>query len=100
MGGYSGAGGNVDQLKNTPEQSPRFDKTAELTNAPQYTQFVEPWRPWSEPETANAFDSQQYGREKGYHSERTPSPLPGLGGTDRQSRPGGTASRLRAGTVI
>ncbi|MDQ8207300.1 right-handed parallel beta-helix repeat-containing protein [Coraliomargarita sp. SDUM461003] len=76
MGGYSGAGGNVDLLGESEDRSYRYDETADLTNAPQYTQFVEPWRPWAEPDTASAFDSQQYGKEKGYHSKRTPSPLP------------------------
>ncbi|MDF3129061.1 right-handed parallel beta-helix repeat-containing protein [Kiritimatiellaeota bacterium B1221] len=76
MGGYSGAGGNVDLLKDSPDVSPRFDKTANLENPPQYTRFVEPWRPWAEPQTASAFDSQTFGKTKGYHSTRNPSPLP------------------------
>tara|TARA_R100000027_G_scaffold5591_1_gene4608 strand:- start:32833 stop:34224 length:1392 start_codon:yes stop_codon:yes gene_type:complete len=74
-GGYSGAGGNVDLLKGTPDESYRFDDTADSANPPMYTQPIEPWRPWAEPETANAYDSLQFGKEKGYNSERTPSPL-------------------------
>lgn len=75
-GGYSGAGSNVDLLEGTTDASYRIDNTADTDNSPKYTQFVEPWRPWIEPETSNAFDSVQYGKDKGYHSERTPSPLP------------------------
>ncbi len=71
-----GDGGNVDIQKGSPDESYRFDNVADPANPPRNVQPVETWRPWAESQTANAFDSLQFGKEKGYHSARTPSPLP------------------------